>query len=180
MLLSFRPHAPPAAPPPDDAGLVAGSMIFAVGLFLFAVLVVFVIAFLVARYEKNITGGLYFWQRSALARNGRQGSAVVLDALEISWSGSGRLILRLMDLALEVQAPGMAPWRTSLRYKLTFSDQMLVATGKNVPVRFDPASPSRIMIDWGLIHQREKAGEQHQHAAQEARHAAMLDPTKRP
>jgi hypothetical protein len=140
------------------------------------------VGFLLARENAKHHGGLYFWQRARLPAPDRAGTGTVLDVLELSSYVSGfRMLYYSLDVVVDIEAQGLSPWRASARcYDLNEYDRRKwLKEGSKVPVLFDSANPTRVVIDLAKLRAEEDAAKRTEREAEVTRHAALLDPNKR-
>ena len=52
---------------------------------------------------------------------------------------------------LEVEAPGMAPYRTTAKATVPMYMTQRVGPGASIPVKVDPSKPNDVVIDWGTM-----------------------------
>src|SRR5438552_422462 len=106
------------------------------------------IFFLVYVVDKRSNGGLSSFQRRAILKRGLTARATVLDAVSLSTSMAGRVLLHKAQVVLEVRGVAAEPYRAQYRGIVTSAEWIGVRPNIELPVRVDPADRTRVLFDW--------------------------------
>lgn len=87
-------------------------------------------------------------ERDRLRRVGLAGTARVLDASEAGTSAAGE---QLVDVELDVEVPGRAPYRVRHRTAVSRWWAWRLRVARPLPVLVDPEDPERLVVDWTLL-----------------------------
>lgn len=91
-------------------------------------------------------GGIPWWRRRRIFREGTAATALIKDEMtQPSKSSSARIVAFASTLILEVRPPGGAPYEAVSRMHRTMGEGLWIGPGKIVPVRI--ASTGEVLVD---------------------------------
>jgi len=86
-------------------------------------------------------------RRDRLRASGLKGTATVVGEKDSNWTVNNN---PMVNLTLEVNLPGQAPFRTTKRTVISRLSVGALMPGAVLPVLADPANPKNVTIDWDL------------------------------
>ncbi len=75
-----------------------------------------------------------------------EGLPATARVLRLDDTGSRRNSMPVVDIRLEVTAPGRAPWQATIRRVISVVEVTALSPGAVLQVRFDPARPELVAI----------------------------------